>query len=46
MANTKPWLVRLTTKDTFVDEILVIRSFYNLVSTAENRMVVSDKSRT
>jgi hypothetical protein len=25
---------------------LVIRSFYNLVSTAENRMVVSDKSRT
>jgi len=35
-----------TTKDTFVEEILVIRSLYNPVSTAENRMAVSDKSRT
>jgi hypothetical protein len=44
--NTKPWLVSLTTKDIFVDKILVIRSLYNLVSTTENRMAVSVKSRT
>jgi hypothetical protein len=46
MDNTEPWLVSLLTKDTFVEKILVIRSLYNPVSTAENRMAVSDKSRT